>query len=181
MTALDIIVILLVGLGLFTGFRRGLVYAILSLGVWVVVVLALWALHGPVASGLTGMIGSTSGAYMLAFVLIFGLVLVGGKFAAARISKGVRNSFVGPADRVLGGGFGALKGLVYATLFFMAFSFIYDTIWGRSTARPDWVRQALTYPLVDGTAKTFVDLSEGQRAPAKAGERPANKAAPKSK
>ena len=183
MTALDIIVLLLVGLGLFTGFRRGLVYAVLSLGVWVVVVLALWGLHRPVADGLTGIVGSQSGGYMLAFVVILGLVLVGGKLVASKVSKGVKNSFVGPADRILGGGFGALKGLVYATLGFMAFSFIYDTIWGRNTARPDWIRQAFTFPLVDGTARTFVDLSERrqQSLGGGAGNSSANKAAPKAK
>jgi membrane protein required for colicin V production len=180
MTALDIIVILLVGLGLFTGFRRGLVYAVLSLGVWVLVILALWALHAPVGQGLADLIGTPSGGYMLAFVLIFALVLFGGKLLASRISKSVRNSFVGPADRILGGGFGALKGLVYATLFFMAFSFIYDTIWGRGTARPDWVRGAFTYPLVDGTARTFVNLSE-RRQQSLGGDGAANKASPKTR
>lgn len=178
MTALDIIVILLVGLGLFTGFRRGLVYAILSLGVWILVVLALWGLHAPLGRALTGLIGTTSGGYMFAFVLIFVVVLFGGKLVAARISRGVRNSFIGPADRVLGGGFGALKGLVYATLFYMTFSFAYDTIWGRDAARPDWVRTALTYPLVDGTARTFVDLTRPQQPTAGAA---ATKSSPKRK
>jgi uncharacterized membrane protein required for colicin V production len=51
MTALDIIVLLLVGLGVFTGLRKGFVHAVLSLGVWVLVVLALWALHGVVGRG----------------------------------------------------------------------------------------------------------------------------------
>ncbi len=183
MTALDIFVILLVGLGLFTGVRKGFVFTLLSLGAWVLVVLALWALHGPVSSGLTGIVGTTSGAYVLAFILIFAIVLFGGKMVARGLSKGVRTSVVGPVDRLLGGGFGILKGLVYATLFYMACAFVYDTIWGRSAPRPNWVRNAVTYPLIDGIAKTFVDLSEGrQRALEDAnGNSAANKAAPKSK
>jgi membrane protein required for colicin V production len=163
MTALDIIVLLLIGLGLFTGVRKGFVFTLLSLGVWVLVVLALWALHGPVSGGLEGIVGTTSGAYVLAFILIFAGVLIGGKLVARRLSKGVRRSFVGPADRLLGAGFGALKGLVYATLFYMGFRFIYDTIWGRAAARPDWIRNAATYPLVHGTADTFVDLVDRRR------------------
>ena len=95
----------------------------------------------------------------------------------ARVSRGVRKSLVGGLDRLLGAGFGALKGLVYATLFYMAFSFAYDTIWGRDTARPQWIASAVTYPLVHGTANTFVDLVEArqrgggaasEKAPAKA-------------
>lgn len=181
MTALDIIVILLVGLGLYTGFRRGFSYAVLSLGVWILVVLALWLLHAPVGNALTGVIGTTSGGYMLAFVLIFGIVLIGGKLIASQVSKSVRGSVVGPADRIIGAGFGALKGLVYATLFYMACAFIYDTIWGRSAPRPDWVRNAFTYPLIDGTAKTFVDLSEGRQRSLDTNKAAPAKANPKSK
>lgn len=179
MTALDIIVLLLVGLGIFSGFRKGLAYTILSLCVWVLIVLAMWLLHGPISRGLEPVIGTTSGAYVLAFAAIFAIVFIGGKVIAARMSRGVRKSFVGGLDRLLGAGFGALKGLVYATLFYMAFSFAYDTIWGRSAARPDWIRNAVTYPLIDGTAKTFVDLSEGRQQALESGA--ANKAATKTK
>ena len=163
MTALDIIVLLLVGLGVFTGVRRGFVYAVLSLGVWVLVVLGLWLLHQPLGNALTGIIGTTSGGYVLAFVLIFAGVLIGGKLVASRVAGGVRRSFVGPADRLLGAGFGGLKGLVYVTLFYMAFSFVYDTLWGREARRPRWIADAVTYPLVHGTANTFVDLVEARR------------------
>ncbi len=160
MTALDIIVLLLIGLGLFTGFRRGFTYSLLSLAVWVLIVLALWGLHGPISRGLEPVIGTTSGAYVLAFAAIFAIMFIGGKLVAGRMSRGVRKSFVGGLDRMLGAGFGALKGLVYATLFYMAFSFVYDTIWGRDARRPQWIADAMTYPLVHGTANTFVDLVE---------------------
>lgn len=180
MTALDIIVVLLVGLGLFTGLRRGFVHAVLSLGVWILVVLALWAMHGPVSDLLTPVVGTLSGAYVLAFVIIFAGVLFGGKMLAKRLSGGVKNSFIGPADRLLGAGFGALKGLVYVTLFYMTFSFVYDGIWGRQAARPRWIADAATYPLVHGTANTFVDLVEARRR-GQAAETGGNKAAPKGK
>lgn len=184
MTALDIIVLLLVGLGVFTGLRKGFVYALLSLGVWVLVILALWALHGVVGQGLSGLVGTTSGGYVLAFIVIFAGTFIGGKIVAGRLSKGVRRSVVGPADRLLGAAFGGLKGLVYVTLFYMAFSFVYDTIWGRAAARPDWIRNAVTYPLVHGAADTFVDLVDRRRRAAngQAGEnRSTDKAAPKNR
>ena len=169
MTALDIIVLFLVGLGLFQGIRRGLVYEVLSLAVWILVILALWGLHGPLSRALIGVIGTQSGAYALAFALIFLVVLIGGKLIVRRLSGGVRRSFVGPADRVLGAGFGALKGRVYASLVYMTFSFGYDMIWGRDARRPAWIADAITYPLVHKTANTFVDLVEARRAPEPAG------------
>ncbi len=180
MTALDIIVILLIGLGVFSGFRKGLAYTILSLGVWVLIVLALWLLHGPISRGLESIIAQ-SGAYVLAFVAIFAIMFVGGKVIAARMSRGVRKSFVGGLDRLLGAGFGALKGLVYATLFYMAFSFAYDTIWGRAAARPQWIANAVTYPLVHGTANTFVDLVEARQRGGGAATTGSEKAATKTK
>jgi membrane protein required for colicin V production len=182
MTALDIIVLLLVGLGLFTGFRRGFVYAVLSLGVWVLIVMALWLGHQPLAGALEGAVGTTSGAYVLAFALIFAVILILGKLIVGRVSGGIRRSFIGPVDRVLGGGFGALKGLVYVTLFYMAFSFVYDSAWGRDARRPRWIADAMTYPLVHGTADTFVDLREAMRGGAREGDGGGrNKAAPRTK
>jgi hypothetical protein len=57
---------------------------------------------------------------------------------------------------------------------------VYDSIWGREASRPDWIRNAFTYPLVRGTADTFVDLADRRRQPAN-GEAGGNKAAPRSK
>ena len=179
MAVLDIIVLVLVGFGVFTGLRKGFVHAVLSLGVWVAVVLAMWILHGPVQQGLSGIVGTAS-SYVLAFIVLLVGTWIGAKLLVARIAKGVRRSFVGSADRLLGALFGGLKGLLYVTLFYMAVSFVYDTIWGRDARRPDWIRNAFTYPLVHGAADTFVDLVDRRRQPAN-GEPAGNKAAPKSK
>jgi membrane protein required for colicin V production len=100
---------------------------------------------------------------VLAFIVIFAGTWIGGKILVSRIAKSVRRSFAGSADRLLGALFGGLKGLIYVTLFYMAVSFVYDTIWGRDARRPDWIRNAVTYPLVHGTADTFVDLVDRRR------------------
>jgi membrane protein required for colicin V production len=66
----------------------------------------------------------------------------------------------------------------------MAVSFVYDTIWGRDARRPDWIRNAFTYPLVHGAADTFVDLVDRRRQGANGGtdgNASTTKAAPKSK
>ena len=137
MTALDIIFILLVGLGLVLGLMRGFVHEVLSLGIWIAVVAALWLLHAPLSAALGPVIGTVSGAYMLAFALIFLVVLIGGKLIVRQIGGATRRSRLGALDRILGGGFGVLKGLLGVALFYMAFSLVYDTIWGRDAARPD--------------------------------------------
>lgn len=170
MTALDIIFFLLVGLGLVFGLMRGFVKEVLSLAIWVVVVVALRLLHAPLSAALEGVIGTVSGAYALAFALIALTVFVAGRLIVGRLSGSVRRSRIGSLDRLLGGGFGALKGLVGVALLYMAFSLVYDTIWGRAAARPEWVAQARTYALVHGASASIVDLVNRRRGEAPAAD-----------
>ena len=166
LTALDILVVLLVGAGLVLGWLRGFVSEILSLFAWFLAIIALRYLHGPVRDLLTGPVGTVSGASVLAFALVFGLVFLGGKLASRRLGTRVRNSVVGPVDRMLGAGFGALKGLILATLLFLVVNLVYDTIWGRAALRPDWMAGAITHELLKSSGTTIVDLVEAQRGPA---------------
>ena len=166
LTALDILVIVLVGAGLFFGVMRGFVAELLSLFAWFLAIVALSYLHAPVRDALIGPIGTVSGAAILAFVLVFGIVFVGGKLASREVGRRVRSSVVGPIDRVLGGGFGALKGLIGATLLYLLVSLVYDTIWGRAAERPEWVAEARTYPLLKSSGETMVEMVEARRGPA---------------
>ena len=161
LTALDILVVVLVGAGLVFGFLRGFVAEILSLFAWFLAIFALSWFHAPVAELLRGPVGS--GAWLLAFVLVFGTVFLLGKLASRRLGGRVRKSVVGPIDRILGGGFGALKGLIVATLVYLALNFVYDMLWGRAADRPEWMAQARSYPLLHTSGETIVDLVEARR------------------
>jgi membrane protein required for colicin V production len=165
LTALDIVVVLLVGAGLVFGWLRGFVSEILSLFAWFLAIVALRYLHEPVRDLLVGPVGTVAGASVLAFAIVFGLVFLGGKLASRRLGTRVRSSVVGPVDRVLGAGFGALKGLIGATILFLVASLVYDTVWGRAAERPDWMTGSRTYPLLKSSGATFVDLVEAQRGP----------------
>jgi membrane protein required for colicin V production len=166
LTALDIIVVLLVGAGLVFGWLRGFVAEVLSLLAWFLAIMALRYLHEPVRDLLVGPIGTVSGAAVLAFAIVFGLVFTGGKLASRRMGRRVRDSVVGPADRLLGAGFGALKGLIGATILYLAASLVFDTIWGRAAERPEWMTASRTYPLLQSSGTTIVDLVEARRGPA---------------
>jgi membrane protein required for colicin V production len=168
LTALDIVVVLLVGAGLVFGALRGFVSEILSLFAWVLAIVALRYLHEPVRDLLTGPVGTVPGASVLAFAIVFGLVFLGGKLASRRLGGRVRNSVVGPVDRVLGAGFGALKGLIGATILYLAVSLVYDTLWGRAAERPEWMTSSRTYPLLQSSGATIVDLVEARRGAAPA-------------
>jgi membrane protein required for colicin V production len=163
MTALDIIVLLLAGGGLVRGAMRGFVTEVISLASWVVAILALKVLHTPVAEALEAPVGTSSGAAVLAFALVFGIVFLGGKFLAHRIGGATRRSVVGPIDRILGGGFGALKGLIFATLLYLAANLVYDTFYGASAQRPGWMSSSRTYPLLYASGRAIVDFVEWRR------------------
>jgi len=163
LTALDMILVLLVGAGAAFGVMRGFVAEVLSLFAWFLAIMALSYFHAPAAAALEGPVGS--GAWLLAFALVFGSVFILGKIASRRVGERVRKSVVGPLDRVLGGLFGALKGLLGATILFLGFTIVYDTLWTRSAERPEWIANARSYPLLQASAATVSGFVEARRAP----------------
>lgn len=162
-TALDIIVLLLVGGGIVSGFIRGFVQEVLSLVAWLAAIIALKIFHEPVSAYLLQPVGTHAGAAVLAFALIFGIVFLAGRLLAGRMGKATKKSVVGPVDRVLGAGFGALKGLIGATLLYLGANLFYDTVYGRFSQRPDWMAGSRTYPLLHASGRAVVDFVEERR------------------
>jgi membrane protein required for colicin V production len=70
---------------------------------------------------------------------------------------------LGPFDRVLGGGFGALKGLLGATLFFLLANLATDMVYGAEAERPEWMAKSRTYPLLNASGRAIVDWVEARR------------------
>jgi membrane protein required for colicin V production len=163
MTALDVIVLLLVGWNLVRGAMKGFVGEVLSLAAWIVAIVFLKLLHTPATNALEAAVGTRSGAAVLAFALVFGLVFMAGKLVARQVGGGVRRSVIGPIDRMLGAGFGALKGIILATLLYLGANLVYDTIWGAQSERPAWMANSRTYPLLYASGRAIVDFVEWRR------------------
>jgi membrane protein required for colicin V production len=77
--------------------------------------------------------------------------------------KARRHSVLGPFDRVLGGGFGAIKGLLGATLFFLLANLATDMVYGPQADRPQWMTKSRTYPLLNASGRAIVDWVEARR------------------
>lgn len=137
-----------------TGFMRGFVEEALSLLAWVAAVAAIRLFLAPVTD-LAGIWLGTSAAPLAAFAGLFVVTFWGGKMLAKWIGNHTRNSLLGPVDRVLGGGFGALKGLVIATLVFLAFTLAYGFFMGGKAERPQWLTQARSYPLLQASSEAM--------------------------
>lgn len=164
LTALDILVLLTVGLGAALGFSRGFANETVSLAAWVLAIIAVKALHTPVSAILVGPVGTESGAAVLGFALVFGLTFLAVKMAGKALGTTTKGSLLGPFDRVLGLAFGALKGLIAATLVFLLVSLVFDTLNGRSAPRPAWMTESRTYPLLRASSASVVDFIEKRRA-----------------
>ena len=163
MTGFDIIVLLIVGVAAVGGFMRGFVQEVLSLASWAVAVAAIRFLHTDLTAFLFEYIGTPSGAAVLAFVLLLLIPYAAMKWVASRMGRASRNSTLGPFDRVLGFGFGAVKGVLIVIMAFSLLVLGYDTVWGVD-GRPTWMTTARTYPFVNASADAMVQLiDERQR------------------
>lgn len=163
MTALDIFVILLLGGGALIGFVRGFVHEMVSLFAWVVAIVMLKLFHGQLQQGLSGPVGTSAGAAVLAFALLFVPSFLIVKLLARTLGRKTKRSVLGPVDRVLGGGFGLLKGLLGATLFFLFANLVTDMIYGPEADRPQWMTSSNSYSLLNASGRAIVDWVETQR------------------
>ena len=109
---------------------------------------------------LTGIGGSSA---VLAFALVFGGVFFGSRFVGRKLGIGVRESFIGPFDRMLGVGFGAIKGLIAVTLLFLLANLATDIAYGSHAERPDWMQDSRTFPLLNASGRAIVDFVELRR------------------
>jgi membrane protein required for colicin V production len=163
MTALDIFVLLLVGgLGV-RGLMNGFVAEAMSLVAWVAGIAAVKLLHAPVAAALTERVGTESGAAALAFALVFGISFGLVRFIGNRMGQASKASILGPFDRILGLGFGAVKGLIGASVVFLVASLLYDTVYGGKSARPEWMTASRSYPLLNATSGALVEIVAERR------------------
>jgi membrane protein required for colicin V production len=163
MTGFDIIVLLVVAVAAAGGFLRGFVQEVLSLLAWGVAILAIHNLHTPLYDWLEPKIGNPTGASTLAFAVLLLIPYAGMKVIASNLGQKSRASLLGPIDRVLGFGFGAIKGAIVVTCAFALLVLGYDAAWG-VTGRPDWIKLARTYPLVNASADALVQMIEDRNA-----------------
>lgn len=170
MTGFDIAVLLLVGAGAITGFLRGFVQEILALGAWIFALFTIHYLHTPLNAFLQPIIGTSSGASVLAFAILLLVPYAAVKAVANWAGRTSRASLLGPIDRVLGFGFGGIKGLIIVVLAFSILVLGFDVTWGYR-GRPTWITQARTYPFINAASEKLVKVIAERRKASEAAER----------
>lgn len=163
MGTFDILVLVIVGVAAIGGFMRGLVQEMLSLAAWILAIFAIHYLHTPLYAAMRDQIGPGTPVAILAFALLLLIPYAAMKLIAGRAGEASRSSILGPIDRVLGFGFGAIKGAIIVVVAFSVLVLGYDTIWGVA-GRPTWITTARTYPVVNAGADSLVQMIEDRRA-----------------
>lgn len=155
MAGLDIIILIIVAIAAIGGFMRGLVKEVLSLAGWVMAALALHHLHPFLTSALKSVYRAEPATSLLAFAL---LMLI--PYAVMKVITGIvggddDGAVLGPVDRALGFGFGAVKGAMIAVFAFAVVAIGFDARWGYN-GRPEWITSARTYAAADAFSRQLV-------------------------
>lgn len=162
MTGLDLIVLVVVAVAAIGGFIRGLVQEVLSLAAWVLAAFSVYYLHGLLTDALTDFYDAEPTTPILAFALLLLIPYAAMKVIANTASNPSSGAVQGPIDRVLGFGFGALKGAVIVVFAFSVFALGFDESWSLE-GRPDWIKQARSYQAIDAASRQLVPLIDERR------------------
>lgn len=171
MTGLDYVVFLVVGFAAIGGFFRGFTEEVLALAAWCIALAAVHYAHEPLTLQLAKHLDNETGAGVLAFALLMLVPYAITKAVARSAGRASRDSVLGPIDRLLGFGFGAIKGFIIVVLAFAIVVFGYDVVWG-TQGRPVWISQARTYPFLNAASEELMTLIAQRREDALRAETP---------
>ncbi|MBX7540687.1 CvpA family protein [Qipengyuania sphaerica] len=163
MTGFDFIVLLIVVVAAIGGFMRGFLQEVLSMVSWVLAAFAIRFLHTPLTLVMQDFIGTNVTTSVLAFTFLLLIPYAAMKVIASNVGQASRNSVLGPIDKVLGLGFGALKGLLITVIAFSILVLGYDAVWDYR-GRPVWITTAKSYELVDAGSRSLVEVLAQRRA-----------------
>jgi len=154
-TLFDVIALLILGISILVGFVRGALREVATVFAFLAAVfIAIFALRltGPIARAA---VHPAWAATAVALVIVFLASYIAIRVLAAGLMRGVHNiRALGALDRVMGAGFGLVRGLVVLGVFYLAFNLAPPP-----TGTPAWIAQARLYPLARGCADALRALA----------------------
>ena len=145
LSAVDWILLAVLGLSLLLGMWRGIVQEVLSLAGWVAA-FYVSQMYAPAAAAWLPMEGSSQMLrYAAGFVVVFVAVLVGTVLVSALIKKLISAVGLGPLDRLLGSLFGLMRGVVIllAVTVFVGMTPMRETEAWKQAQGAQWLQQFL--------------------------------------
>ena len=154
-TMFDWVVVALLLLLAIGGLVRGFTQEAFSLAGWVMAVVVVRVLHEPVTLWLAEKTGGQTSAATLAFILLFFGTALLARIAAGFAGGAARRSPLAAMDRLLGLGFGAVKGLILASALFLLLQFS-TGLFEADRQPPAWLRNSRSAPLLSLAADAMV-------------------------
>lgn len=162
MKGLDLLFLFILAVAGIGGFMRGLAQEVFSLASWFLAVFAIHFLHAPLTAAFLDYLKTETGSSLLAFSLLLLVPYTAMKVIVNNVSEAPQGSVMGPIDRVLGFGFGTVKGVLIAVFGFSLLMIGYDDAWGYR-GRPTWIVTARSYPALDTFSRELVPLIAQKR------------------
>jgi membrane protein required for colicin V production len=154
-TGFDWVVVALVGLLAVAGLFRGFTHEALSLAGWIAAIVVVRLFHQDATMWLAPKVGGDASGAIIAFLLLFFGTVLAARLLAGAAGGFAKRSVLGPVDRLLGLGFGALKGLILASVLFLLAQFS-TGLFDPDKTPPDWLIQSRSAPLLGLSANAMV-------------------------
>jgi membrane protein required for colicin V production len=151
----DWLVLFIVGITAILGLVRGFIAEVASLAAWVAGFVAVRLFHTPARAALEQAGAGDMLASIAAVLVPFLLALLSVKLLGALLSKTAKDSIVGPFDRLLGLGFGLVKGVLAAGLLFLVITLALKLVPGEG-GRPQWLMAAKSRPTLALVASAMI-------------------------
>lgn len=150
-TSFDWVVLAIVAISMLVGLWRGFAREAMSLLGWALAFIAANLLARPLSEALSPIIENPTFSYLVGWLLIFAAVLAIFGAIGSWLSKQMKQPGFNLGNRILGGVFGVLRGMVVV----MAVTLILKAI--LPDGRQDWLEDAELTPTIDAMADWFSD------------------------
>ncbi len=154
-TAFDWVVVTLIGLMALGGVLRGFTHEALTLAGWIAAIIMVRFFHEDVTLWLAPRVGGDAAGAIVAFLLLFFGTVIVARMIAGAAGGFAKRSLLGPMDRLLGLGFGALKGLILSSVLFLLVQFA-TGIFDADKTPPEWLTKSRSAPLLALSANAMV-------------------------
>jgi membrane protein required for colicin V production len=130
MGMVDMIIVGIIAISALIGIFRGLIKEALSLASWFAAIIAGTLFSGQLADLMDNMINNDSLRRIAAFAILFIVVIFTGTIVSNLISKLTEAAGLKGADRILGGMFGVLRGMIIVlVIVFIGTQFDLSQVW----------------------------------------------------
>jgi membrane protein required for colicin V production len=144
LTALDLAVLVVVGLSAIVALARGAVREIVSFLAWIAAFAAAWFGFEPVRPIVAEALGHDLLVDLATVGLVFLVPLIALKILGAMLARAASGGGIGFVDRLLGLVFGVARGALLVALAWMLATMILPR-----DRYPDWVRRAVALPYIE--------------------------------